>query len=296
MAFIEVQGVSKSFRARGAERHVLEDVNLSIEQGTFVSIVGFMGCGKSTFLNLVAGLLFPDGGRVTIGGEAVRGVNKQAAFVFQNYSLLPWLTAMGNVQLAVGAAFPAWSRDQQRGHARRYLELVGLGNALHRRPSQLSGGMRQRVAIARAFASEPEILFLDEPFGALDALTRSNLQQELMALCTSLDRPVTTLMITNNIDEALLLSDQIVPMTAGPRATMGPPVTVAIPKPRTVIQLERDDEALRVRTHVVECLTEYVKHAKQRPGLRAAGAPGTVSKTTPAEHNARPLVHMENRT
>ncbi len=296
MPFIEIQGVSKSFSAKGTVRHVLEDVNLSIEQGTFVSIVGSMGCGKSTFLNVVAGLLLPDAGRVTIAGEAVRGVNKQAAFVFQNYSLLPWLTAIGNVQLAVGAAFPSWSREEQRTHARRYLELVGLGNALQRRPSQLSGGMRQRVAIARAFASEPEILFLDEPFGALDALTRSNLQQELIALCSSLDRPVTTLMITNNIDEALLLSDQIVPMTAGPRATMGPPVAVAIPRPRTVIQLERDEEALRVRTHVVECLTEYVKHARHRPGLRAAHAPGPVSKALPADHSSRRLVHMENRT
>jgi len=124
--------------------------------------------------------------------------------------------------------------------------------------------MRQRVAIARAFASEPEILFLDEPFGALDALTRGNLQQELAQLCSAIERPVTTIMITNNVEEALLLSDRIVPMTAGPAATMGPPVAVAIPKPRTAAQLQHDDEALRVRTHVIECLTEYVKHARLR--------------------------------
>jgi nitrate/nitrite transport system ATP-binding protein len=295
MAFIEIEGVSKSFSTGRAVRHVLEDVNLSIERGTFVSIVGFMGCGKSTFLNLVAGLLRPDGGRVAIAGEVVRGVPQRAAFVFQNYSLLPWLTAIGNVQLAVAAAFPAWSRDQQRAQALRYLELVGLGNALHRRPTQLSGGMRQRVAIARAFASEPEILFLDEPFGALDALTRGNLQQELMTLCTSLDRPVTTLLITNNIDEALLLSDQIVPMTAGPRATMGPSVTVAIPKPRTAIQLERDDEALRVRGHVVECLTEYVKQVKGRPERRSENASG-IRRAAHGEELSRRLVQMENET
>jgi nitrate/nitrite transport system ATP-binding protein len=293
MALIEIEGLSKSFSTGVAVRHVLEDVNLSIEQGTFVSIVGFMGCGKSTFLNLVAGLLRPDGGRVAIAGEGVRGVPQRAAFVFQNYSLLPWLTAIGNVQLAVAAAFPLWSRDQQRAQALRYLELVGLGNALHRRPTQLSGGMRQRVAIARAFASEPEILFLDEPFGALDALTRGNLQQELMALCTSLNRPVTTLMITNNIDEALLLSDQIVPMTAGPRATMGPSVTVAIPKPRTAVQLERDDEALRVRAQVVECLTEYVKG---RPGRRPENAPGSIRRAAHGEELSRRLVQMENET
>jgi nitrate/nitrite transport system ATP-binding protein len=264
VAFIEIQGVSKTFAVKGGVRHVLEDINLTVERGEFVSIVGFMGCGKSTFLNLVAGLLLADAGRVTIDGDLVRGVRKEAAYVFQNYSLLPWLSAIGNVQLAVATAFPAWPRDRQLAHSRRYLELVGLGNAVHRRPGQLSGGMRQRVAIARAFASEPEILFLDEPFGALDALTRGNLQQELAQLCSVVDRRVTTIMITNNVEEALLLSDRIVPMTAGPAATMGPPVSVAIPRPRTAARLQHDDEALRVRTHVIECLTEYVKHARQR--------------------------------
>ena len=267
MPFIEVQGVSKTFAVKGGVRHVLEDINLTVERGEFVSIVGFMGCGKSTFLNLVAGLLLADAGRVTIDGDLVRGVRNEAAYVFQNYSLLPWLSAIGNVQLAVATAFPAWRRDRQLAHSRRYLELVGLGNAVHRRPGQLSGGMRQRVAIARAFASEPEILFLDEPFGALDALTRGNLQQELAELCSAVDRPVTTIMITNNVEEALLLSDRIVPMTAGPAATMGPPVSVAIPRPRTAARLQHDDEALRVRTHVIECLTEYVKHGRQRRHL-----------------------------
>src|SRR4029453_9021102 len=296
MAFIEIESVLKSFSTGRAVRHVLEDVNLSIERGTFVSIVGFMGCGKSTLLNLVAGLLRPNGGRVAIAGEGVRGGPQRAAFVFQNYSLLPWLTAVGNVQLAVAAAFPAWSRDQQRAQAVRYLELVGLGNALHRRPAQLSGGTRQRSALARVFSSEPEILFLDEPFGALDALTRGNLQQELMALCASLDRPVTTLMITNNIDEALLLSDQIVRMTAGPRATMGPSVTVAIPKPRTAIQLERDDQALRVRAPVVECLTEYVKNVKGRPDRCSENAPGGIRRAAHNEERYRRLVQMEKQT
>jgi nitrate/nitrite transport system ATP-binding protein len=264
MAFIEIQAVSKAFIVNGTARHVLEDINLTVARGEFVSIVGFMGCGKSTFLNLVAGLIQTDGGRVTIDGDLVRGVRKEAAYVFQNYSLLPWLSAIGNVQLAVASAFPAWTCEQQLAQSRRYLELVGLGNALDRRPGQLSGGMRQRVAIARAFASEPEMLFLDEPFGALDALTRGNLQQELAQLCSAVGRPVTTIMITNNVEEALLLSDRIVPMTAGPRATMGPPVTIAIPKPRTVAQLQHDEEALRVRADVVECLTKYVKHARYR--------------------------------
>jgi nitrate/nitrite transport system ATP-binding protein len=261
---IEIRGVSKSFETNGKVRHVLDDINLAVEQGEFISIVGFMGCGKSTFLNIAAGLLSADKGQVMVGGESVDGVRKDAAYVFQNYSLLPWLSAVGNVQLAVTAAFPSWTAAQQVAQSRRYLDLVGLGNALHRRPSQLSGGMRQRVAIARAFAIEPRLLFLDEPFGALDALTRGNLQQELAQLCASIDHPVTTIMITNNVEEALLLSDRIVPMTAGPGATMGSPVEVAMSRPRTVAQLQHDDEALRVRTHVVECLTEYVKHARPR--------------------------------
>ena len=265
MAFIEIQGVSRSFTVNGKTRHVLDDVNLTLERGEFIAIVGFMGCGKSTLLNIVAGLQPADRGRVTVGGEVVCGVRKDAAYVFQNYSLLPWLSAIGNVQLAVAAAFPAWTRERQLAHSRQYLELVGLGNALQRRPGQLSGGMRQRVAIARAFAAEPDILFLDEPFGALDALTRGNLQQELAQLCVASGRHVTTIMITNNVEEALLLSDRIVPMTAGPPATMGPAVEVAIPRPRTAEVLQHDDEALRVRTHVIECLTEYVKNAKNRP-------------------------------
>src|SRR5437867_3351059 len=263
MAFIEVQGVSKRFAVEGGSRHVLEDINLTIERGEFVSIVGFMGCGKSTFLNVVAGLQPADAGRVTIGGDLVRGVRREAAYVFQNYSLLPWLSAVGNVQLAVAAAFPDWPRDRQLAHSRRYLDLVGLGNAVHRRPGHLSGGMRQRVAIARAFASEPEILFLDEPFSALDALTRSTLQQELANLCSAAGKPVTTIMITNNLDEALLLSGQIVPMTRGPAATLSRPIDVKLPKPRTAAQLLHDAAAVRIRSEVVEFLSDFI-HTKPR--------------------------------
>jgi nitrate/nitrite transport system ATP-binding protein len=275
MAFIEIQGISKSFTVNGKVRRVLEEVNLTVERGEFISIVGFMGCGKSTFLNIVAGLQRPEDGRVTIGGDLVRDVRKETAYVFQNYSLLPWLSAIGNVQLAIATAFPSWTREKQLAHSQKYLELVGLGNALHRRPGQLSGGMRQRVAIARAFALEPEILFLDEPFGALDALTRANLQQELAQLCVATGRQVTTIMITNNVEEALLLSDRIVPMTSGPPATMGPAVDVAIPRPRTAALLQHDDEALRARTHVIECLTEYVKHTHHRRPKPMSAPSGT---------------------
>jgi nitrate/nitrite transport system ATP-binding protein len=242
----------------------LEDVTLAVEAGEFVSIIGATGCGKSTLLKIAAGLVPPDTGEVRVGGESLVGVWKDAAIVFQNYSLLPWFSALENVRLAVQATFPSWSRDRQRTQARRYLELVGLGGALQRRPSRLSGGMRQRVAIARAFASEPALLFLDEPLGALDALSRGTLQHELAQLRSAAGRPVTTLMITNNVEEALLLSDRIVPMTRGPRATLAASIAVELPRPRTAAQLLHDEHAARLRGHVVECLTEHIRNAERQ--------------------------------
>jgi nitrate/nitrite transport system ATP-binding protein len=270
MAVIEASNVSKSF---GPTRHVLERVSLTVERGEFVSIVGFMGCGKSTLLNLLAGVTQPDSGTIAIDGEPLRGIAGQASIVFQNYSLLPWFSAIENVRLAVDAARPQWSRAQQKEQSERYLRLVGLGNAMSRRPSQLSGGMRQRVAIARAFATEPEVLFLDEPFGALDALTRGSLQQELARLCSEAGRPVTTVMITNNIDEALLLSDRIIPMTKGPRATLGSSVAVDLAKPRSVDQLAHDEQAVRARAHVVECLSDHLRASRSRSAPKSAEPP-----------------------
>jgi nitrate ABC transporter ATP-binding subunit len=264
MAFIDVSSVSKTLTTNRGVRHVLSDVTLSVDQGEFVSIVGFMGCGKSTLLSIIAGLTPPDAGEVRLGGALVRGVRSKTAIVFQNYSLLPWLTAIENVRLAVASAYPAWPRERQANQAREYLGKVGLTNAAHRRPSQLSGGMRQRVAIARALATEPDVLFLDDPFGALDALTRANLQQELAQLCSAEERRVTTIMITNSVDEALLLSDRIVPMTHGPRATLGEPVAVAIPKPRSVAQLVHDKDAMRSRAHVVASLTASVRRPRRQ--------------------------------
>jgi nitrate/nitrite transport system ATP-binding protein len=240
-------------------------VSLSVNRGEFVSIVGAMGSGKSTLLSVLAGLIAPDAGSVSIGGEPQRGIRRDSAFVFQNYSLLPWFTALENVRLAVGAAFPHLSRGEQRGRARATLERVGLGHALNRRPRQLSGGMRQRVAIARAFATAPRILFLDDPFGALDALTRETLQQELGRLCADGAEPVTTVMITNSVEEALLLSDRIVPIVAGPPATLGGPIAVDLARPRSVAALAHDELATRARARVVGALVEAA-------GARVRGA------------------------
>jgi nitrate/nitrite transport system ATP-binding protein len=266
--FIDIAGISKSFGAR----HVLDGVSLSIECGEFVSIVGTMGCGKSTLVAIAAGLAPPDAGVISVAGQPLTGVRRDAAIVFQNYSLLPWFSALENVRLAVHAAFPDETRAQHMERARRAVAMVGLGHAEHRRPSQLSGGMRQRVAIARAFAIDPDVLFLDEPFSALDALTRETLQQELLRLCSSAGRPVTVLMITNNVEEAILLSDRIVPMWRGPRARLGTPLTVDLPRPRSVEQLAHDVHAARVRARIVEALTG---------GFRAATPAGATSGSTP---------------
>lgn len=258
MPFIEVAGVSKAFPATGGITHVLRDVSFEVEHGHFVSIVGAMGSGKSTLLSILAGLSKADHGTVTIGGLPVHDVRSDAAFVFQNYSLLPWFSALENVRLAVQAACPLLTRAAQLTRAREALEQVGLGNALHRRPGQLSGGMRQRVAIARAFAPGPQLLFLDEPFGALDALTRETLQQDLMRLCSATERPVTVVMITNSVEEAILLSDTIVPMLPGPPATVGTALPVPLPRPRSQTQLAHDDEAAGVRASVIATLAAAV--------------------------------------
>jgi nitrate/nitrite transport system ATP-binding protein len=262
--FLEATGLSKSFGSAQGRCHVLRDVSLSVDRGEFVSIVGTMGSGKSTLLSMLAGLTLPDTGVVRINGEHVRGIRRDSAYVFQNYSLLPWLTALENVRLAVQAALPDLSRNDQRNQAQRVLEQVGLGNAIGRRPGQLSGGMRQRVAIARALATAPSVLFLDEPFGALDALTRATLQQELARLCSATDRPVTVVMITNSVEEALLLSDRIVPMVSARPSTLGAAIPVDLARPRTVAGLAHDEPASQVRAHVIATLTASMDRLRSR--------------------------------
>jgi nitrate/nitrite transport system ATP-binding protein len=261
-SFIDVVDVSRSFSTGQTTRHVLRDVSLSVARGEFVSIVGAMGSGKSTLLAIIAGLLTPDAGRVTIEGTPVTTVRPDTSVVFQNYSLLPWLTALENVRLAVGSAWPDMSRAEQRTRAGSVLEMVGLGHALHRKPAQLSGGMRQRVAIARALSTDPGLLLLDDPFGALDAMTREALQQELVRLGSSATRPVTTVMITNSVDEALLLSDRIVPMLPGPPATLGDAIAVDLPRPRSADMLQHDERASWVRADVVAALTAAMAHRR----------------------------------
>jgi nitrate/nitrite transport system ATP-binding protein len=268
MAFIELKAVNKTF----ATRDVLRNVNLSIEEGEFVSIVGTSGAGKTTLLKIAAGLVAASSGTVSIAGKPLDGFARGASIVFQNYSLLPWLSAAANVELAVESAFPDWSKQQVNAQVEKYLGLVGLGAAGAKRPGQLSGGMRQRVAIARAFAVEPSVLFLDEPFGALDALTRATLQTELIKLCEAQEPRATVLMITNSVDEAVLLSDRIMALGRGPAATLSTAVPVTLTRPRSPDMMLHDDEAVRVRLQVTEFLTANSRSNPRTPAARSTAA------------------------
>jgi nitrate/nitrite transport system ATP-binding protein len=269
LAFIKLDNIAKSY----GPRNVLADVNLSVDRGEFVSIVGASASGKTTLLSIAAGIRAADRGEVTIDGKRISGFFGQASFVFQNYSLLPWFSTLENVRLAVGSVYPGWARSRQIEQAEQYLAKVGLSQAAAKRPGQLSGGMRQRVAIARAFATEPEVLFLDEPFGALDALTRATLQDELSSLCQTAGRPVTVLMITNSVDEAVLLSDRIVPLTRGPGASLGTHIGVNLPKPRKSEDTLKSEEACRLRLALIDVLTAAGSARKRdmpRPSMATA--------------------------
>ncbi len=258
MSRIEISGLSKSYGSRS----ILSDINFSMEEGEFVSIVGASASGKTTLIKMISGLASPDEGTVSIGGKRVDGFPVGAAIVFQNYSLLPWLSALENVRLAVEAAFPSYTAREQTAHSQRYLEMVGLGSAGLKKPGQLSGGMRQRVAIARAFAVEPSVIFLDEPFGALDALTRVTLQQELASMCSAVTKPVTALMITNSVEEAVLLSDRIHALGRGPGATLSSGFPVSIPKPRAA-SLLHDKKAIALKNRIGEFLAAGAKPSRR---------------------------------
>jgi nitrate/nitrite transport system ATP-binding protein len=280
---LELRNISKIYLTAKGARHVLHRVNLSVEEGEFVSIVGYSASGKTTLVNIASGLLTPTSGEVFFNGQPLAGFRPEVGVVFQNYSLLPWFSALENVRLAVEAAYPSWTAAKCREQAVKYLEMVGLGKALQKRPKQLSGGMRQRVAIARAFAIEPRVLFLDEPFGALDALTRGTLQQELTRLCSEVGRTVTTLMITNSVDEAILLSDRILPMTRAPQATLGTAVPVALERPRTAAALLHDEKAVRIHSQIVGFLSGFAGSSGGQGTALASPAPIASARAAGAE-------------
>jgi nitrate/nitrite transport system ATP-binding protein len=266
-AALQLSGVSKSFGAGHARTEVLANVNLTVKQGEFVAIVGYSGAGKTTLINMIAGLDTPDTGTVSASGARVTGPGPDRGVVFQNYSLLPWLSAFDNIHLAVDAVFPGWSPEKKREQAERYLALVNLTPARNKRPSELSGGMRQRVSVARALAMDPKVLLLDEPLGALDALTRATLQDEIARIWRADSK--TVLLITNDVDEALLLADRIVPLSHGPSATLGPSIDVDLPRPRDRKALNHDERWKRARNAVIEYLLGPGARKSSRTGAGA---------------------------
>jgi nitrate/nitrite transport system ATP-binding protein len=254
MAFLELKGVSKSYGEGDERTDVLSNIDLSIEEGEFIAIVGFSGSGKTTLISTVAGLVTPDAGEVLLKGNPITGPGPDRGVVFQSYSLLPWLTVEGNVGLAVDQVFKKDARKERRERARRYIEMVGLGHAKDRLPSELSGGMRQRVAVARALAMSPEILLLDEPLSALDALTRAKLQDEIEQIWEEDKR--TVLLITNDVDEAILLADRIIPLLPGPNATLGEEFKVNLPRPRDRAEIGSDPAFKALRQSITNYLID----------------------------------------
>ncbi|MEC9346725.1 MAG: ABC transporter ATP-binding protein [Pseudomonadota bacterium] len=284
--FLEIDGLTKRFPAPegGEPLTVFENVSFDINKGEFICIIGHSGCGKSTILNVLAGLDTATSGAVTMDGSEVAGPSLERGVVFQNYSLLPWMSALKNVTFGVRARHPDWSRAQVHEHAYKFLEMVGLTNgAEHRKPSQLSGGMRQRVSIARAFAIEPKLLLLDEPFGALDALTRGTIQDELIRIWSGSDQ--TVFMITHDVDEAILLADRIFLMTNGPYARVAESVVVDIPRPRHRADIIHDAGYYKIRNHLVEFLARRSKEMAGR-GNGDAGARAQPRTVRPARDGA----------
>jgi nitrate/nitrite transport system ATP-binding protein len=270
-SYLSIEHVEKHFERNGMTSHVLADVNLHIQRGEYISIIGHSGCGKSTVLNIVAGLLDASNGAVILDGKEVKGPGPDRSLVFQNHSLLPWLTVYENVALAVDKVFKGKkSKAERKEWTLRHLEMVNMGHALQKRPSEISGGMKQRVGIARALAMEPKVLLLDEPFGALDALTRAHLQDEVMRIQSELHN--TVMMITHDVDEAVLLSDRIVMMTNGPAATIGEILEIDLPRPRDRIALANDAHYNKYRQAVLSFLYEKQRKVEDLGQRRARDA------------------------
>jgi nitrate/nitrite transport system ATP-binding protein len=253
-AFISVQGLTRRFpdvSGRG-ELTVFEDLCFDVAEGEFACIIGHSGCGKSTILNILAGLDSPTDGHIIAAGKHVQGPSLDRAVIFQGHALMPWLSALGNVELAVSSRHPDWTRDQVREHAMKYLALVHLDGSEAKKPAQLSGGMKQRVGIARALAIEPRMLLMDEPFSALDALTRGALQDEVIAIRNATRK--TVFMITHDVDEALLLADKILLMTNGPKAWIAEIVENTLPRERSRAELHKLPNYYPLRNHLIEFL------------------------------------------
>jgi nitrate/nitrite transport system ATP-binding protein len=291
LSFLQVQALAKRYPGST----VFEDVNFAMEKGEFVCIIGHSGCGKTTILNVLAGLDEASGGTVIMDNREVAGPSLDRGVVFQGHALMPWLSVMNNIAFAVKSRWPDWNRIQLQLHCQKFVDLVGLTGAEHKKPSQLSGGMKQRVGIARAFAIQPKMLLLDEPFGALDALTRGTIQDELVRICAATRQ--TVFMITHDVDEAILLADRILLMSNGPNACIAEVVENTLPRPRDRHNIHHDPQYYRVRNHLVDFLVnrsklyqtgEAARPAQPpvvRPGMEAAtGADDLLAKIINLRH------------
>ncbi len=286
-AFISIEDIARRYPGStpGTTTTVFEHLWLSIDRGEFCCIIGHSGCGKTTVLNVLAGLDEPSAGAVIVDGREIHGPSLDRAVIFQSHALLPWRTVLGNVAYAVASRWPKWSRDQVRSHALKHIELVGLKGAESKRPSELSGGMKQRVGIARALSIEPKILLMDEPFSALDALTRGMLQDEVRRICVETGQ--TSFMITHDVDEALFLADRIVLMTNGPGAVIAEIVENPLPKDRARQSLHRHPLYYDLRNHVVDFLVTRSKsfdtsnHDPRNVPIIRHTAPGSAPRPVP---------------
>jgi nitrate/nitrite transport system ATP-binding protein len=268
--FLKVEQLAKTYP--GATEPVFDGVNFGVVQGEFVCIIGHSGCGKTTILNVLAGLETASSGHVFMDKREVAGPSLERGVVFQGHALMPWLTVRGNIAFAVRSKWPDWSRAQVDEHVQKYVQLVGLGGAIDKKPSALSGGMKQRVGIARAFAIQPRMLLLDEPFGALDALTRGTIQDELLRICAETHQ--TVFMITHDVDEAILLADRILLMSNGPQARVAEIVKNTMSRARTRATLHHDPQYYRIRNHLVDFL---VARSAELSHGRAPAVPPEVS-------------------
>ncbi|MEM7016619.1 MAG: nitrate ABC transporter ATP-binding protein [Pseudomonadota bacterium] len=251
---LALNNICKSYGVGKNRTEVLKDINLQIQDGEFVAIVGFSGSGKTTLISTIAGLIQPDSGEVLKNGELINSPGPDRGIVFQSYSLLPWMTVYGNVALSVDAVHKGWSKQQRHEHTLKYIDMVNLSAAKEKRPAELSGGMRQRVSVARALAANPDILLLDEPLSALDALTRAKLQDEIIRIWDQ-DKK-TVILITNDVDEGIIMADRIIPLKPGPNATLGPEYPVTLPRPRDRGAMNHDEEFKKIRREVTQYLMD----------------------------------------
>ncbi|MEM1211772.1 MAG: ABC transporter ATP-binding protein [Planctomycetota bacterium] len=261
MSFLELQNVNKGYGPPSNRYEVLKDVNLSIEKNEFVAIIGFSGSGKSTLVSLLAGLEQPDSGQVVMNGQVVTQPGPSRGIMFQNYSLLPWLSVFQNIELAVKRVFPQMGRSERKKYIMGYIDMVNLTGSDWKKPTELSGGMRQRLSLARTLAMKPEVLLLDEPLSALDALTRSVLQDEIIRIWEE-DRR-TVVMITNDVDEAAIMADRIVPLTPGPEATLDDSFPVLLDRPRDRANLSFNPDFKKLRNTVSSFMMDLNEEAKQ---------------------------------